>query len=125
MTPAPSYSRPEKAQKNTPVRREPKAAQKRLGYRIIITGEKPMTDMFDEKSIDEMTLVFLESKGFKPSDLSSALDWLKSADPDDLMLGDKTGESFDVTMGELRRPMLIASVERLIAQASQSEQEKE
>ena len=75
-----------------------------------------MSDMFDTDSIDEMTLVFPESKGFKKTDLASALNWIRTADPDDLMLGDKTGESFDVTMGEFRRPMLIASVERLIAQ---------
>ena len=73
-----------------------------------------MDNMFDEKSIDEMTLVFLESKGFDRQHLASALDWLRTANPDDLMLGDRTGESFDVTMGELRRPMLIASVERLM-----------
>ena len=73
-----------------------------------------MDSMFDKNSIDEMTLVFLESKGFDRQHLSEALDWLRTADPDDLMLGDKTGESFDVTMGELRRPMLIASVERLM-----------
>ena len=76
-----------------------------------------MSDMFNTDSIDEMTLVFLESKGFNTStDLASALNWIRTADPDDLMLGDKTGESFDVTMGEFRRPMLMASVERLIAQ---------
>ena len=73
-----------------------------------------MDSMFDNNSIDEMTLVFLESKGFDRQHLSEALSWLRTADPDDLMLGDKTGESFDVTMGELRRPMLIASVERLM-----------
>ena len=74
-----------------------------------------MSDMFNTDSIDEMTLVFLESKGFDRQHLSEALSWLKTADPDDLMLGNKTGEYFDVTMGELRRPMLIASVERLMA----------
>ena len=73
-----------------------------------------MDSMFDKNSIDEMTLVFLESKGFDRQHLREALSWLRTADPDDLMLGDKTGESFDVTMGELRRPMLIASVERLM-----------
>ena len=73
-----------------------------------------MSDMFNTDSIDEMTLVFLESKGFSRTDLSSALNWIRTADPDDLMLGDKTGESFDVPMGELRRPMLMASVERLM-----------
>lgn len=77
-----------------------------------------MSDMFDTDSIDEMTLVFLESKGFKRTDLASALNWIRTADPDDLMLGDKTGEYFDVTMGELRRPMLIASVERLMKKTS-------
>ena len=75
-----------------------------------------MDSMFDKNSIDEMTLVFLESKGFDRQHLSEALSWLRTADPDDLMLGDKTGESFDVTMGELRWPMLIASVERLMEQ---------
>ena len=73
-----------------------------------------MSDMFNTDSIDEMTLVFLESKGFSRTDLSSALNWIRTAVPDDLMLGDKTGESFDVTMGEFRRPMLMASVERLM-----------
>ena len=76
-----------------------------------------MSDMFNTDSIDEMTLVFLESKWFDTTtDLTSALSWIRTADPDDLMLGDRTGEDFDVTMGKLRRPMLIASVERLIAQ---------
>ena len=73
-----------------------------------------MSDMFNTDSIDEMTLVFLESKGFSRTDLASALNWIRTADPDDLMLGDRTGEDFDVTMGELRRPILIASVERLM-----------
>lgn len=78
-----------------------------------------MSDMFNTDSIDEMTLFFLESKGFSPTfDLQSALSWLRTADPNDLMLGSgdpNRHDSFDVTMGELRRPMLIASVERLIA----------
>ena len=75
-----------------------------------------MDNIFDTNSIDEMTLVFLESKGFDRQHLREALEWLRTTDADDLMLGDKTGEYFDVTMGELRRPMLIASVERLMKQ---------
>ena len=75
-----------------------------------------MSDMFNTDSIDEMTLVFLESKGFSRTDLKPALEWLKSADPDDLMLGSGNHDEFDVAMGELRRPMLIASVERLMKQ---------
>ena len=81
-----------------------------------------MSDMFDNNSIDEMTLVFLESKGFKRTDLASALDWIKTADPDNLMLGEGNHEDFDVTMGELRRPMLIVSVERLMKQMGQGKQ---
>ena len=69
----------------------------------------------DRQDIDEMTLVFLEAKGFNTStDLASALNWIRTADPDDLMLGEGSHEDFDVTMGELRRPMLFASVERLM-----------
>ena len=83
---------------------------------VINAGENNMSDMFNTDSIDEMTLVFLESKGFSRTDLKPALEWLKSADPDDLMLGSGNHDEFDVAMGELRRPMLIASVERLMKQ---------
>ena len=71
-------------------------------------------DIPNTNAIDEMTMFFLESKGFDRSTLKSALSWLKTADPDDLMLGSGNGDSLDVMMGELRRPLLIASVERLI-----------
>ena len=73
-----------------------------------------MASMSQPEAIDKMTLVFLESKGYDRKHLKEALKWIKTADPDDLMLGDKTGEYFDVTMGELRRPMLIESVKRLM-----------
>ena len=73
-------------------------------------------------SIDSLTLFFLESKGFDRNHLQSALSWLKTADPDDLMLGDGSHDEFDVTMGELRRPMLIASVERIMKQTDGNDQ---
>ena len=69
---------------------------------------------FNTKDFDEMTLYFLESKGFNRSTLLDALSWLRTADADELMLGSGNGDSLDVMMGELRRPLLIASVERLI-----------
>ena len=64
--------------------------------------------MPDSDSIDEMTLFFLKSKGFDRNHLQSALSWLKTADSDDLMIGNGYHDEFNVTMGELRRPMLIA-----------------
>ena len=70
--------------------------------------------MSNPKAIDEMTMIFLESKGFDRSNLTEALAWIKTADPDDLMLGEGNHEDFDVVIGELRRPMLIESVERLM-----------
>ena len=73
-----------------------------------------MDSTFDIEGLDEMTLVFLESKGFDKDSLAAALDWIKTADPDDLMLGEGSHDGFDVQMGELRRPLLVASVERLI-----------
>ena len=41
-----------------------------------------MPDLFNTDSIDEMTLFFLESKGFSPtSDLAKALDWIPLPTP--------------------------------------------
>ena len=72
----------------------------------------------DTSGIDKMTLAFLESKGFDNAHLKDALEWIKTADPDDLMLGSGNHDEFDVTMGELRRPMLIESVKRLMKRQS-------
>lgn len=40
--------------------------------------------------------------------------WLKTAEADCLMHGEGTGDPFDIMVGEMRRPMLIASVEEAI-----------
>ena len=68
----------------------------------------------DYNEDDKMTLFFLESKGFTKDRLKEAKEWIKTADPDDLMLGEGTGDPFDIMMGESRRPMLLKSVDRLI-----------
>ena len=43
--------------------------------------------------------------------LNQALNWPKTADADNLMYGEPSGDEFDIMVGEMRRPMLIASVE--------------
>ena len=68
-------------------------------------------------SLDEANLEFIASKGFDTKSLDGlkkALSWLKVTDGDNLMYGDPTGEEVDIMMGELRRPMLIESVEKAI-----------
>lgn len=44
--------------------------------------------------------------------LQQAKEWLETADLDELMLGEPTGDAFDIQMGSLRRGMLIKTVER-------------
>lgn len=71
--------------------------------------------MFIEHDIN---LTFLQRKGFKTTTLeglNKALHWLKTTDPDALMHGKGTGDPFDIMVGEMRRPMLIASVENAIS----------
>jgi hypothetical protein len=63
--------------------------------------------------------MFLQQKGFYISSLNGlqkALTWLQNADPDTLMHGNPTGDPFDIMVGEMRRPMLISSVEHAITQ---------
>lgn len=65
----------------------------------------------------DANLAFIASKGFDASSLSSlqkALHWLRTTDGDNLMYGGPTGDDFDKMVGEMRRPMLIESVERAI-----------
>lgn len=67
----------------------------------------------------DINLTFIASKGFDTSSLTGlqdALKWLKTADADNLMYGEPSGDEFDIMVGEMRRPMLIASVEQAIAQ---------
>lgn len=71
----------------------------------------------------DINLTFISSKGFDvytPEGLSKALHWLKTADADNLMYGEPSGDEFDIMVGEMRRPMLISSVEAAISELSQS-----
>lgn len=65
----------------------------------------------------DINLTFIESKGFDVYDLKglhAALKWLKTVDADKLLYGEPTGNEFDIMVGEMRRPMLISSVETAI-----------
>ena len=46
--------------------------------------------------------------------------FLDAADADNLMYGEPSGNEFDIMVGEMRRPMLIASVEAAIREAELS-----
>ena len=66
---------------------------------------------------NSINLTFLNLKGFDTSTLivlNAALHWLKTTEADCLMHGEGTGDPFDIMVGEMRRPMLIASVEEAI-----------
>lgn len=69
----------------------------------------------------DINLTFLSRKEFDTTTfngLQKTLFWLKTADADELMYGDGTGDSFDIMVGEMRRPMLIDSVEKAIRVAN-------
>jgi hypothetical protein len=71
----------------------------------------------------DANLTFIASKGFDTTSLSSlkkALVWLRTTDGDNLMYGEGTGDEFDKMVGEMRRPMLISSVEAAIAEMEKS-----
>ena len=73
--------------------------------------------------LTEADVMFFESKGFdvKTSDgLRKALKWLRTTDADNLMFGEPTGDPFDIEMGELRRPMLIAACEKALENKKRS-----
>lgn len=77
----------------------------RVTERVIVIDK--MTDM------DEYNVKFVESKGQDVNTvegLQAAIKWLETANPDDLMLGDPTGDPFDIMVGETRRAPLIESV---------------
>ena len=66
---------------------------------------------------NSILLTFLNLKGFDTSTLTGlnvALHWFKTTEADCLMHGEGTGDPFDIMVGEMRRPMLIASVEEAI-----------
>ena len=61
----------------------------------------------------DINLTFIASKGFDTESLEGlqrALVWLQTADADNLMYGEPSGNEFDIMVGEMRRPMLIASI---------------
>lgn len=65
----------------------------------------------------DINLTFISSKGFDvytADGLNKAFHWLKTADADNLMYGEPSGDEFDIMVGEMRRPMLINSVEAAI-----------
>lgn len=71
----------------------------------------------------DINLTFISSKGFDvctANGLNKALKCLKTADADNLMYGEPSGDKFDIMVGEMRRPMLIASVETAIREAGVS-----
>ena len=66
----------------------------------------------------DINITFLQQKGFDASSLTGlkkALTWLKDTDADCLMHGEGSGDPFDIMVGEMRRPMLISSVEAAMA----------
>ena len=71
----------------------------------------------------DANLAFIASKGFDTNfaeSLKKGLAWLRTTDGDNLMYGEPTGDDFDKMVGEMRRPMLIESVERAIKNLSLS-----
>ena len=71
----------------------------------------------------DANLDFITSKGFDIKlfgSLNEALQWVRTTFGDNLMYGEPTGDDFDKMVGEMRRPMLIESVERAIKNLSSS-----
>lgn len=69
----------------------------------------------------DINLTFISSKGFDvytTEGLNKAFHWLKNADADNLMYDEPSGDEFDIMVGEMRRPMLIASVEQAIQEVT-------
>lgn len=71
-------------------------------------------DYISKKEQHRANIEFFRAKGFDPSTevgLKKIRAWLQTADPDELMLGEPTGDPFDIAMGKLRRRPLLESVE--------------
>lgn len=69
---------------------------------------------FSEMDEQRVNLDFLAHKGFDvktAKGLMEAKAWLETADPDDLMYGEPTGDEFDIAVGSMRRGMLLKTVE--------------
>lgn len=62
-------------------------------------------------------LDFISYKGFDVKSVNSlrnAKKWLETADADELLYGEPAGDPFDIMMGNMRRGMLIKTVENEI-----------
>ncbi len=69
----------------------------------------------------DINLTFISSKGFDvytTEGLNKAFHWLKNADADNLMYDEPSGDEFDIMVGDMRRPMLIASMEQAIQEVT-------
>ena len=75
-----------------------------------MTPEQYISEM-DEQRVN---LNFLAHKGFDVKTVKGLMEakaWLETADPDDLMYGEPTGDEFDIAVGSMRRGMLLKTVE--------------
>lgn len=75
-----------------------------------MTPEQYLSEM-DEQRVN---LDFLAHKGFDVKTVKGLMEakaWLETADPDDLMYGEPTGDEFDIAVGSMRRGMLLKTVE--------------
>lgn len=75
-----------------------------------MTPEQYISEM-DEQRVN---LNFLAHKGFDVKTVKGLMEakaWLETADPDDLMYGEPTGDEFDIAVGSMCRGMLLKTVE--------------
>ncbi len=75
-----------------------------------MTPEQYISEM-DEQRVN---LNFLAHKGLDVKTVKGLMEakaWLETADPDDLMDGEPTGDEFDIAVGSMRRGMLLKTVE--------------
>ena len=81
---------------------------------------------FDTNDIVNSALWFLKVDKGKDVDtipgLKKTREWVRTADPDDLMLGDPTGDSFDIMMGSVRRGMLLDAIDYRITKMKKNSQ---
>ena len=71
--------------------------------------------LFDPADMVDYTLWFLkEEKNMyvdTVEDLEKAREWVSTTDPDNLMIGEPNGDSFDKMIGAIRRPMLLEAID--------------
>ena len=70
---------------------------------------------FDPAEMVDSTMWFLkEDKGLKVDsveELEKAREWVSTTNPDNLMLGEPTGDPFDIFIGSLRRGLLLEAID--------------